>query len=159
MPIIAETTDYSGRAVDVSVLQYPDTTTPGGSTVSPAFGNPSRFCAGPQKLIQRYIIMMLTNIGSQPEYPGFAASFLWTLQAGISPVDTIRARQIFSIADYAVVGIIKNYQITNPNLPLDEQLANTRLVKLALNGGYAGFDVQLTTLAGSAVNFLVPLPK
>ena len=159
MPILAETTDYSERIVDVSVLQSPDATLPGGQSMAPSFGNPSRFCAGPQKLIQRYVILMLTNIGSQPEYPEFAAPFLWTLQAGISPVDTIRARQIFSIADYSVVGIIKNYQITNPNLPLDEQLASTKLLRLALGGGYAGFDVQLTTLAGSSINFLVPLPK
>jgi hypothetical protein len=159
MAILAETSDYTDRTVDVSILQYPEALAVGTQVMTPSFGNPSNLCAGPQKLIQRYTILMLTNVGSQPEYPEFAADFLWRLQAGIGPTDTIRARQIFTLADFDVVNIIKRYQITNPNLPLDEQLANTKLVNLKLANSYVGFDVLLTTLAGSSVNFLVPLPK
>jgi hypothetical protein len=159
MPILGTTTDYTGRTVDISVLQYPDALAVGTKKETPAFGNPSNLCAGVQKLVQRYTIMMLTNIDSQPEYPNFAASFLWTLQAGVSPVDSIRVRQIFALADYAVVNIIKSYQVLHPNLPLDEQLARTSLINLSLSTGTVEFDVQLTTLAGTAVNFLVPLPK
>ena len=159
MPVSGTTTDYTGRTVDVSILQYPNALVVGARKETPSFGNPSTLCAGVQKLVQRYTIMMLTNIGSQPEYPEFAASFLWTLQAGVSPVDNIRVRQIFALADYAVVNIIKNYQINNPNLPLDEQLASTSLINLSLSTGTVEFDVQITTLAGTSVNFLVPLPK
>ena len=159
MAIYGTTSDYTDRLLDVSVLQYPDpyAADPKGETLT--FGNPSRICAGVQKLIQRYTIMMLTNIGSQPEYPDFACSFLWTLQAGVSPLGRIRVIQIFSLADYSVVNTIKEYQTTNPNIPLDEQLASTSLINLSLSTGTVKFDVKLTTLAGTSINFLVPLPK
>jgi hypothetical protein len=159
MPIIKETSDYTGRKKDISILQYPNVTAIDGAEVLPRFGNPSRFCAGVQKLIQRYMILMLTNVNSQDYYPEFATDFLWPLQAGIGPTDNITARQIFTLADYAAVNIIKNYQIDNPDLPLDEQLDFTTLRNISLYGSFVSFDVKLTTLAGEAVDFLVPLPK
>jgi hypothetical protein len=159
MPILKETSDYTGRKKDISILQYPNTEVIDGVEVLPRFGKPSRFCAGVQKLIQRYMILMLTNINSQDYYPDFATDFLWPLQAGIGPTDNIAARQIFTLADYAAVNIIKNYQIDNPDLPLDEQLDFTTLRNISLYGSFVSFDVKLTTLAGEAVDFLVPLPK
>lgn len=159
MPIIKEISDYTGRKKDISILQYPNTQIIDGAEVFPKFGKPSRFCAGVQKLIQRYMILMLTNINSQDYYPDFATDFLWPLQAGIGPTDNITARQIFTLADYAAVNIIKNYQIDNPDLPLDEQLDFTTLRNISLYGSFVSFDVKLTTLAGEAVDFLVPLPK
>lgn len=159
MPIIKETSDYTGRKKDISILQYPNIEIIDGAEVLPKFGTPSRFCAGVQKLIQRYMILMLTNVKSQDYYPDFATDFLWPLQAGIGPTDNITARQIFTLADYAAVNIIKNYQIDNPDLPLDEQLDFTTLRNISLYGSFVSFDVKLTTLAGEAVDFLVPLPK
>lgn len=159
MPIKNEITDYTGRKKDISILQYPNTTVFDGAEVFPKFGNPSRFCAGVQKLVQRYTILMLTNINSQEYYPEFATDFLWPLQAGIGPTDSIAARQIFTLADYAAVTIIKNYQIENSTLPLDEQLDTTFLRNISLYGSFVSFDVKLTTLAGEDVDFLVPLPK
>jgi hypothetical protein len=102
---------------------------------------------------------MLSNINSQEFYPDFATDFLWPLQAGIGPTDNIAARQIFTLANYAAVTIIKNYQINNEDLPLDEQLDNTFLRNITLYGSFVSFDVKITTLAGEAVDFLVPLPK
>lgn len=159
MAIAREITDYTGRKKDLSILQYPDIFAIDGKEVLPKFGNPSRFCAGVQKLIQRYTILMLTNINSQDYYPGFGADFLWPLQAGTDPTDSITARQIFTLADYAAVAVIKNYQVDNSDLPLDEQLNFTTLRNISLYGGYVSFDVKLTTLAGEAIDFLVPLPK
>lgn len=159
MPIKKEITDYTNRKKDISILQYPNTTVYDGAEVFPKFGTTSRFCAGVQKLIQRYTVLMLTNINSQEYYPDFATDFLWPLQAGIGPTDNIAARQIFTLADYNAVNIIKKYQIEYPDLPLDEQLDTTFLRNLTLYGSFVSFDVKLTTLAGDAVDFLVPLPK
>ena len=159
MAIARQVLDYTGRRKDLSILQYPDLVTPDGGEVFPKFGNPSRFCAGVQKLIQRYTILLLTNINSQDFYPEFGTDFLWPLQSGTDPTDSIAARQIFILADYAAVNVIKNYQIDNPDLPNDEQLDFTTLRNITLYGGYVSFDVKLTTLAGEAVDFLVPLPK
>jgi hypothetical protein len=159
MAIALQTSDYTGRKKDLSILQYPNVTVPDGVEVAPSFGSPSRFCAGVQKLIQRYTVLMLTNVNSQEYYPDFGADFLWPLQSGTDPTDSIVARQIFTLADYATVSVIKNYQIDNPDIPLDEQLDFTTLRSITLYGGYVSFDVKLTTFAGEVVDFLVPLPK
>lgn len=159
MPIARQISDYTGRKKDISILQYPNVAAIDGAEVLPTFGKTSRFCAGVQKLVQRYMILMLTNINSQDYYPTFATDFLYPLQAGIGPTDNIAARQIFTLANYAAVNIIKNYQIDNPDIPLDEQLDFTTLRNISLYGSFISFDVKLTTLAGDAVDFLVPLPK
>lgn len=159
MAIAKQSTDYTGRKKDLSILQYPDVLSIDGKEVAPKFGNPARFCAGVQKLIQRYTVLMLTNINSQEYFPNFGADFLWPLQSGTDPTDSILARQIFTLADYATVNVIKTYQIDNPELPLDEQLDFTTLRNISLYGGFVSFDVKLTTLAGEIVDFLVPLPK
>lgn len=154
-----EVTDYKDRQRDISILDYPNVSTIDGQDVGVRFGKVSRFCAGTQKLVQRYTLLMLTNIGSQTFYPDFGTDFLWPLQAGISPTSRLEAFQIFYLADSAAVTIIKNYQIDNPDMPDDEQLSFTELEDLVLYGGYAAFNVRLTTLAGNLSNFLIPLPK
>jgi hypothetical protein len=159
MAITKETTNYSGRTVDVSILQYPNSQTVDTQDVFPKFGKPSRFCAGVQKLIQRYVILMMTNVTSQEYYPDSGVSFLWPLQAGVAPLDNIAVQHIFTLADYSAVTTIKTYQTNNPDMPLDEQLANTQLVNVSLGSSYVAFSVKLTTLAGTNIDFLVPLPK
>jgi hypothetical protein len=157
--MLKELTDYSGRRRDISILDYPDLSSMDGKEVFPRFGKTSRFCAGTQKLIQRYTVLMLTNVNSQEFYPTFGTDFLWPLQAGISPTSRLQAAQIFFLADYDTVTVIKNYQVDNPDLPEDEQLDYTELVDFVLYNGSVAFSVKLTTLAGNLSNFLIPLPK
>jgi hypothetical protein len=158
MAISGISTSYSGRTVDVSILRTPNPKAITPTAVAPVFGNPSQLCAGTQKLVQRYTIILLSNTNSQPGYPDFGTAFLKTLNQGLSPVDAIGARQIFSLADYNAVNVIQRYQITNPTIPLDEQLESTELLDLTLYAGSISFSVKLTTLAGDAANFLLPLP-
>jgi len=157
--MINPSTDYTARKRDISILDYPDLEAVDGEIVMPRFGKTSRFCSGTQKLIQRYAILMLTNVGSQENYPTFGSNFLWPLLAGISPSSKLEAVQIFALANYAAVTAIKNYQIENDDIPLDEQLDHTELVDLVVQGDSAAFSVKLTTLAGNLTNFLLPLPR
>lgn len=157
MAIAKVTTDYSGRKKDISIFQYPDALKREAQDISPKFGKFSRFCAGPQKLVQRYAIMLLTNISSQPDYPDFGTKFLYTLKAGISPTDKLLARQIFQLASYNVVNTFKAYQAKN-TVPLDESIKNATLTNIQLYGGFVSFDVTITTEAGDSINFIVPLP-
>jgi hypothetical protein len=154
-----EIKDYKGRQRDISILDYPIVAAFDGVEVKPRFGASSKFCAGTQKLVQRYTLLMLTNIGSQKFYPEFGTNFLWPLQAGISPTSRLEAFQIFYLADFSAVSTIKNYQIDNPDIPEDEQLNFTELEDLVLYGSYVSFNVRLKTLAGNLSNFLIPLPK
>jgi hypothetical protein len=161
MAIKSVTTDYTGRKRDISILQYPDATSVETQTVFPKFGKSTRFCTGVQKLVQKYAIILLTNIQSQPKYPNFGTDFLYTLQRGISPTDGILAQQIFYLANYDAILTLRAYQSSFPEgvIPADERIVNATLEGYTLYGGFVGFDVKINTEAGDSINFVVPLPK
>lgn len=159
MPVANIISDYVGRKRDISIMQYPDASIPDTQTVDIEFGKNPRFCAGIQKLVQKYTIVLLTNIGSQQYYPEFGANFLHKLKAGISPVDSIAMSQMFSLANYQTVVLLRAYQIGKPTIPKDERIDNASLKKLVLYGGYAAFDIKILSEAGDTLDFLVPLPK
>jgi hypothetical protein len=159
MPISGTSSDYTGRTKDISIFQSADATIIGPQDIAPSFGKRARFCAGVQKLIQRYAIILLSNVNSQPNYPDFGTSFMATITAGISPVDKLAAIQIFSAASYDTVLTLRNYQATHPEIPPDEAISRAELNNISLYGSYAAFDVKIFTEAGTSVKFLVPLPK
>lgn len=151
--------NYTSRTKDISILQTPNPEATGAVAVSPSFGIYPKFCAGVQKLVQKYIIILLTNLESQPNYSDFGTSLLYTLKAGISPVDKIAASQIFSLASYTAVNILKSYQSETVDIPLDERIVNATLTDLTLRGDTAAFNVAISTEAGDNISFLVPLPN
>lgn len=159
MAVSKTTTDYTGRRKDISIFQYPDTLQIGSQDIAPTFGKNPRFCAGAQKLIQKYAIVLLTNISSQSEYPDFGTNFLYRIQAGIAPKDTLLASQIFYAASHIAVAALQQYQINNPAIPLDERIASAELVSVSLLGGYVAFAVRITTATGDTVPFIIPLPR
>lgn len=159
MAVSSVTTNYSTRKRDISILQYPVATLPDAQTVTPKFGKNARFCAGVQKLVQRYAIILLTNLNSQEKYPDFGTDFLYSVQSGINPTDTGAASQLFSLASYSAVKLIKSDQISRRNVPLDEQLNSATLTNISMLGDNVVFDVSIQTMAGTDVQFVIPLPK
>jgi hypothetical protein len=159
MPVINISSDYTNRTKDISVFQYPEASLVEAQEVLPKFGNNARFCTGTQKILQKYAIILLTNISSQPNYPNFGTDLLSTLQGGISSVDRVLAAQIFTLASFAAVTELRRYQTANPDLPEDETIVRAELLDLTLYGGYVGFSVKIVTAAGDNINFIVPLPK
>jgi hypothetical protein len=157
--IVSTTTNYTGRKKDISVMHSPDATVYGAQNITIGFGKRGQYCAGLQKTIQKYAIVLLTNVASQEAYPAFGTDFLSTLQGGISPVDTLQAAQIFNLASYDAVNLLKTYQATREDIPEDERIVSATLSSISLNAGVAAFDVSVVTEAGSTVNFLIPLPK
>lgn len=158
MAVTGTTSNYVGRKRDISILQYPDALSAGPQTVTPVFGKIARFCTGIQKLAQKYAVILMTNLTSQKNYPEFGTSLLYTLQGGISPTDSLAAAQIFRLASYLTVTSLKEYQVTHPELPLDERIVRAELVKISLYAGSAAFEVSIVTEAGD-LRYVVPLPK
>ena len=173
MPISQVTSDYTGRKRDISILQTPN---PYGlpedtnlwsiyqielskNQVSPGFGKYGKFCAGIQKVVQKYAIILLTNLGSQPNFQEFGTDLIYTIQAGISPVDILKATQIFTLASHYAVSTLLDYQASTQDIPSDERIVSAELTDISLYNGVASFSVKLTTEAGDSVGFLVPLPK
>lgn len=157
MPISGTTTDYTGRKRDVCILHPTDLT--GKRAVSPInFGSPSSFCAGVQKLIQRYMVAFLTVAGSQRDYPTFGTAFVSSLNGGTYNPSVNDVTHIFNFANYIVVTSFRNYQAQNPSDPLDEQIDTATLNSASVSGDIATFDILMTTRAGTTITFVMPLP-
>lgn len=158
MPIRSVTTNYTGRKKDISILQNPDALISGAQTVLPSFGNLGRFCAGVQKTIQRYAVILLTNLTSQEYYPDFGTSFLATINS-YTVIDALRARQLFVLASYAAVGAMQDYQNGDTTIPADERIVSATLIDIVVSRDSVSFSVSIKTEAGDVVDFLLPLPK
>lgn len=157
MPIKSIIQDYTGRQRDINIAFGIDPSDPQRQIVNLSFGSISTFCAGVQKLIQRYMILFLTAVGSQPQFPNFGTEFASTLySANLSSREDML--HTFNFANFSVLEVLKTYQSKNPNLPLDEQISTSILNNLEVVGDSLSVEIKLVTLAGDNVDFLIPLP-
>ncbi len=157
MAIAKVTQDYSTRTKDISILKKADPKKYGPQPVSPKFGQVSSVCTGVQKLVQRYAIALLTNVGSQPVYPLFGTNLLTLLQGG-NLVSTEQLKHYFNFANVDVVNSFNDYQKQNVDLPQDEQLASATLKDVIVLGDMVSLSILLVTAEGDAVDFVLPLP-
>ena len=158
MPIRNLTTDYSNRSKDINIFSPVDPTSTLARPVAPSFGKVSSYCAGVQKLIQRYAISLLTAVGSQPAYPAFGTGLpARMLSSNLTTLDDIS--HAFNFANAYVVNLFRRYQETAPATPLDEQLDTAMLISTTVDASRRlNFRVALYTRAGVTYDFLLPIP-
>ena len=158
MAITSFNTNYSGRTRDINILKVKSYTNNQTQTATIGFGNPSQYISGVEKLVQRYAILFLTNLGSQINYPTFGTNFLTALQENPSNISSLQAQHLFNYSNNVVISIFTTYQANNPGLPLDEQFSSAQLVGFASNGTTVNMSIAITSLSGSNVEFILPLP-
>ncbi len=158
MPIRNITTDYSGRAKDINISPTIDPSKTTVQKVTPGFGAVSSYCAGVQKLIQRFMIALVTVRGSQPAYPAFGTDLLKRIS--VSSLTTVAdLKHAFNFASAKVVSDFRAYQAETPGLPDDEQLDTALLLDVTVSANYeVSYRVALYTKAGSTYDFLLPIP-
>ena len=155
--ISSTTTNYSNRTVDIHILKGTDVTLPNAQPVNVCFGKPSSFCTGVQKLVQRYAISLLTVLGSQIDFNGFGTTLL--VDTNMSGLQTISdLTHLFNFANLKVTTDFRQYQATLANGPLDEQLNAATLTDISVSGDSVSMSVTITTMAGSDIPFVIPLP-
>lgn len=158
MPIGSTTTNSSGRTRDIHIMQG---VKPNG-TINPTtlkFGQVSNFCAGIQKLVQRYMIAFLTTLGSQVDYPNFGTAFMSsTLASNVNP-SRLDTQHIFNFSNASVLNTFRAYQSLNPDLPADEQIDTAILSNLTVSASQISLQITITSLAGNVVTFIIPLPE
>ena len=157
MAISNITTNYTGRTIDLHIFQ--GVNAPNASDITPSFGLISNYCSGVQKLVQRYAILLLTELGSQELYPDFGSDLLTKLTSTSNNYNRSDLFTLFALANVKVSDVILAYQIENP-LPLDEQLdvATLEEIVTTTDGGVA-LRVNISTRAVGAIDFLLPLPS
>ena len=146
MSIAGTSTNYTGRLLDINISGNLNPLSSNAQPVTYSFGKPSQFVAGVQKLIQRYLIsLMNTSLVSQ------------LIGSSASNVQT--ANTIFNTCNWTVVQAFRSSQSTQLTSPLDEQLDTVQLTSTTSSAANnINFSLQLTTMAGASVTFLLPLP-
>lgn len=146
---------YTDRKIDLHIMQGIDP--PNKSAITPSFGKLTNFCTGVQKLVQRYVISLLTELTSQPTFTDFGTALVSTLTATSSRFNQADIYPIFNAANAKVKNEFKQYDILNQP-PLDERLLNAELVSvLAINGG-VNLNINIKTFSQTDVTFVLPLP-
>ena len=140
------------------MAEFQGVNAPNSSDITPSFGKISNYCTGIQKLVQRYTIALLTELGSQPNFPGFGSPLITILTSSSNSYNRADLYPIFNRANAKVVKEFFAYdQTANP--PDDERLAGASLdsIKSTIDGGVA-ISVKIQTYATGPVAFVIPLP-
>lgn len=158
MGITSFNTDYTGRQKDISIFRGQNFQSSNPQPVKIVFGNPSQFCAGIQKLVQRFAVLFLTNLGSQTNYPAFGTNF--PTAVGINNnISSIRFTHLFNFASLSVLNTLRNYQAANPDLPLDEQINSVILQSFSSTPTSISCTIKIVSNAGDNFTFLLPIPN
>lgn len=154
------TTSYEGRQIDIELLQ---------SIVQPSaiqrvsistVTKPPKIVAGVEKLVQRYALLFLTTLGDMVYAPQQGTDFLSLLIRGAIQ-DKAGLQTYFASANTAVILQLKADDANTTKFgeqSTDEQIATATLLNFDIDYKTSTvlLVVQLTTVAGSVVDFVIP---
>lgn len=158
MPIQKLTTNYTGREKDINIFPTVRPTVKGPQPTPGSFGKVSSYCAGIQKLAQRYLIALLTIRGSQPNFPNFGTNLLKQVNTG-SVTTNGDLVHIFNFANVSVISAFRSAQEKAKNIPMDEQLDTVVLNSVSVTvGNSVNYNISLYTNAGQTYDYVLPIP-
>jgi hypothetical protein len=151
----AKTGDYFGRVSDL--LAYDNAQPDAESLLLPALvvpGQSGALIAGVEKLVQRFILELLTELGSLVYLPERGCVFLLEARSGQwrTPADVEGS---FNRSKLTIRRNLLGDELeTDPD---DERFADAELTSVALTGDKATLHISISSLAGSDRTFLLPL--
>ena len=153
---MAFTTDYSGRTIDLFIFQGAKPL--GDQLIAPGFGPGSgKITTGIQKLVQKWAILFLTEIGSMEYHAELGTRFLTLAsQGGIRDVATARGE--FQLGAQLVQNTLA--ALETDSMPADEKLSSAVLtaVSLTRRTGRLNMTVTITSEAGTSHDVILPVP-
>lgn len=152
--------DYANRKYDFLALQNVSPfreTQLGLRLATPT--NSGQIAVGPQKLVQRWLLEFLTELGSMPGLPNRGTNFMTLVRQGrLRTEAAILAAFNFAAYD-ARVNLVKEEDDTWAD---DERIGSADLISIAFLPGYAQIKFNLLSRAGAARVIILPvatLPK
>jgi hypothetical protein len=147
---------YVGRTVDM--LAFDDAKATGEAKLTQALVQPQQSGAlttGIQKLVQRFLIELLTERGSLEYLPDRGTFFITQVRAG-----SIRTSQELFVAFSSAELDLRNNLRLEDNAstdPLDEQYGSATLLAASLSGDTASLSIEVTSAAGTSRKVIYPL--
>jgi hypothetical protein len=113
-----------------------------------------QLCVGAQKLAQRWVLEFLTERGSLRFLPKRGSEFMTQLRQGRLRTETdVIAAFNFAAVDVRINLINEEYA----GMPDDERMSSAELLQVAILADNLQLTIQLTTQAGDARRFIVPI--
>ena len=149
--------DYIGRTIDVLAFR-------GGNASGQVLLNATladaessgEITTGIQKLAQRWIITMLTELGSVTYKPEMGTAFMTQLRAGEVHSDA-DMRALFTLTELSAREQLQN-EITTTT-PLDEQYLSASLEAVTVSNGNISITVNLYSKSPeNTATFIMPIP-
>jgi hypothetical protein len=158
--MITLSTDYTGRTVDLEVFQteaVPSQLLKLSLTATD--GNAHRRVTGMQKLVQRYLLALLTPKGSVKYYPDRGTDLMLAAAAGLfqGRSDIV---QYFGLANSDAAAQLKaaDASVEGASAPDDEKYAKSWLMDYLIDqtGTRLYLKVRLLSQAGEDFTFIIP---
>ena len=149
-------TDYSGRTVDLLILQFVDSPKTD-IKVSPDVSKYPRMTAGIEKLVQRYALLFLTQVGTVKNMEREGTSFMQKLGSGFI-YDESTLESAAAEANKAVVSLIRSEDSALDTDP-DEALSTARVIDTHVDRGTASVHVtvEIVSVSGDRIVYIMPL--
>lgn len=164
MPFAPYKVDYSGRQLDIELLQsieQPVTK----KRVYPAVNHdgvePPKIVSGIEKAVQRYAKIFLTEAGSVKFEPDTGNEFLYSIRRGMVP-NRAYLDYLYNVANHNALRIIRaddaDTETFGP-IPDDERILTTDLLGLDIDYSKATVTVSvlITTYAGETYTYITPV--
>ena len=152
---MSDYTDYIDRTVDLVAFSgpFPSATIPLTMALANE-GEGGQLQTGILKLAQKFMLLLLTPIGSIPGLPLSGCDFMPKLQQGLLRT-TLDVYAAFSSAVSDIkIQILAEESTTMPD---DERFSSAVIIKLRLTADSASITLQITSLAGSSRKVVLPL--
>ena len=155
------TTDYTGRQIDLELLQSIQLPSFAAQRVQVAnVTQTPKVVAGVEKAVQRYTQMLLTTVGDVHFNPLEGGYLVPTLFQGLVQ-DQGQLAHLFCVASSSAMQAINrdDQDATFGPIPDDELLQNAALTDMQFDypSQTVSLTILLTTAAGESYNFVVPI--
>ena len=154
---MANKVDYSGRTVDLLLLKTVLAAPTNRQIVDIDVSANPMIVTGIEKLVQRFAVIFLNELGSTHFHPDYGTDIVGTAKMG----------QIYDVSSLQAAASSANLraytQIVEGDAALetpdDEQLVNSEVVQVAFVAAQskAEISIRLTTAAGSSYDYIVPV--
>lgn len=147
--------DYAGRTVDLLLLKT--VIRPFDQRVAPVVTEVPMLVSGIEKLVQRYALLFLTELGSVMNSPDEGTEFLTYLSHG-KIYDESSLKSSAARADNRASRQIKQ-EDSALETPDDEALASSEIMNVSFDRTRASVTVtvRITTLAGESYTYVTPI--
>ena len=153
MPVVATSSNYSGRQVDLSI--FPDQRLPNRAVITDIGKDRvfSRAIAGPAKASQNYGRLLLTPLGSVRSHPTMGTKFRERFTQGGLRYGTDPG-QVFAAENLRVLDFLDSVSVGRPD---DERIESATLQGFTVVAGGVTLNVALTMRSGDTTTFLLPV--